>query len=238
MAESKHYVVDTNVLLEDPGALLKLRNGNENRVYIPYHVLLELDRFKKNPKLAHMVTRVVSLLSRHPDQFTVLNASRLAGPFADMVDNHILDEVRENGIENPILVTNDRFLQFRAGLRGIRSETYRESAPFKSEAEYFTGFVKDPADAVPNCFLWSDQGRPVFLGPDGEKTIDYQHRVWNVIPRNVYQNLALELMLHPAIPIVSSRATRDTARVSWPWPWRCTSPWNARATTKSTWSSP
>lgn len=29
MMTQKHYVVDTNVLLEDPDALAKLRNGNE-----------------------------------------------------------------------------------------------------------------------------------------------------------------------------------------------------------------
>ena len=38
MAVEKHYVIDTNVLLDDPGALFKLRNGSENNVYIPYNV--------------------------------------------------------------------------------------------------------------------------------------------------------------------------------------------------------
>ena len=33
--------------------------------------------------------------------------------------------------------------------------------------------------------------------------IDYQHKVWKVTPRNVFQNLALELMTHPDIPVVS-----------------------------------
>ena len=52
MQNTKHYVVDTNVLLEDPNALFKLRNGNENTIYIPYHVLLELNKFKKDPRLS------------------------------------------------------------------------------------------------------------------------------------------------------------------------------------------
>jgi PhoH-like ATPase len=43
MNHEKNYIVDTNVLLEDPNALLKLRNGNENSIYLPYHVLLELN---------------------------------------------------------------------------------------------------------------------------------------------------------------------------------------------------
>jgi len=33
MNHAKHYIVDTNVLLEDPNALMKLRNGNENSIF-------------------------------------------------------------------------------------------------------------------------------------------------------------------------------------------------------------
>jgi len=32
MEIQKQYIIDTNVLLEDPDALFKLRNGNENSV--------------------------------------------------------------------------------------------------------------------------------------------------------------------------------------------------------------
>ncbi|MFW5854320.1 MAG: PIN domain-containing protein, partial [Thermodesulfobacteriota bacterium] len=202
MQNAKHYVVDTNVLLEDPGALFKLRNGNENNVYIPYHVLLELDKFKKNPKLGHIVAKVIEALSDHPDQFTVLPPREIARPFADLVDNFILEEVRQSGLDEPILVTNDRFFQLQADLRGIKSEAYKESVPFKTDAEYYTGFVPTREEAVANSFLW-EMGKPVFFAPDGEKVIDYQHKIWNVAPRNVYQNLALELMTHPEIHVVS-----------------------------------
>jgi PhoH-like ATPase len=203
MVNRKHYVVDTNVLLEDPEALARLRNGNENQVYIPYHVLLELEKFKKSPKHGHVVSRIVRFLSENGDQFTVLKPETIAESFANHVDHFILDEVQRSGLENPILVTNDRFFRLQAGLRGIQSETYKESAPFKSDAEFFTGFVQDREAAVPNAFMWGDQGKPVFFGTNGERTIDYQHRVWNVFPRNVYQNLSLELMVNPDIHIVS-----------------------------------
>ena len=202
MQNAKHYVVDTNVLLEDPGALFKLRNGNENNVYIPYHVLLELDKFKKNPKLGHIVAKVIEALSDHPDQFTVLPPREIARPFADLVDNFILEEVRQSGLVEPILVTNDRFFQLQADLRGIKSEAYKESVPFKTDAEYYTGFVPTREEAFTNAFLW-EQGKPVFFATDGEKVVDYQHKIWNVTPRNVYQNLALELMTHPEIHVVS-----------------------------------
>ena len=33
MNHYKNYVVDTNVLLDDPNALYKLRNGDENKIF-------------------------------------------------------------------------------------------------------------------------------------------------------------------------------------------------------------
>jgi PhoH-like ATPase len=203
MEQQKNYIIDTNVLLEDPQSLVKLRNGNENHIFIPYHVLLELNKFKKDPKLRHIVARVVEYLVENPDTFQVLNSQSIADPFANLADKFILDEIQASGVEKPILVTNDRIFQLQARLRGITSEVYKESVPFKSEAEYFTGFVAKRDEAVPNAFMWNEQGKPVFFGAAGEKIIDYQHKVWKVTPRNIYQNLAMELMTHPDIQVVS-----------------------------------
>ena len=203
MENKKQYIIDTNVLLEDPNALFKLRNGNENTVYLPYHVLLELDKFKKNSKLAHIVARVIQYLIENPEHYQILNSGDIAPKYAKMVDHHILDEIQQSGLKQPILVTNDKIFQLQARLRGIQSEIYKESVPFKSEAEYFTGFVSSRDEAIPNAFMWNDQGKPVFFGIHNEKVIDYQHRIWKVIPRNVFQNLALELMTNPDIQIIS-----------------------------------
>jgi len=203
MEIQKQYIIDTNVLLEDPDALVKLRNGNENTVYIPYHVLLELDKFKKNSKLAHIVARVITYLIENPEQYQILNSAGIAPQYTKIVDHHILDEIQQSGLKQPILVTNDKIFQLQARLRGIKSEIYKESVPFKSEAEYFTGFMSGTDKLVPNAFRWNDQGKPVFCGNQGEKVIDYQHRIWKVKPRNVFQNLALELMTNESIHIVS-----------------------------------
>jgi PhoH-like ATPase len=199
----KNYIIDTNVLLEDPNSLVKLRNGNENHVFIPYHVILELNKIKKNPKLRHIVARVIEYLVENPETFKILRSNSVADSYANLVDNFILDEIQSSGLDKPILVTNDKIFQLQARMRGITSEIYKESVPFKSEAEYFTGFVATRAEAVANAFMWNEQGKPVFFGPEGEKVIDYQHKVWKVTPRNVFQNLALELMTHPDIDIVS-----------------------------------
>lgn len=206
MNNSKSYVIDTNVLLDDPSALFKLRNGNENHVFIPYHVLLELNKFKKDPRLGHIVAKVIQHLSDHPDQFTILTTQDVAPPFAKQVDNHILGEIHDSGLEKPILVTNDKILQLQAGLQGIHSENYKDSVPFKSEAEYVTGFAEHRDEVFSNCFMWGDAGKPIFFSNQGERVIDYQHKVWNVSPRSIYQNLAMELMTDASIHVVSMQS--------------------------------
>ena len=206
MENQKHYVIDTNVLLEDPDAIFKLRNGHENSVHIPYHVLLELNKLKKDPRLGIIATSVIRNLSQHQDQYEIIKAGAVAKSFRDQVDLHILDEIRTSDLKNPILVTNDRVFQLQANLHGITSEPYRESEPFRSEPDHYTGFVKSREESMPNAFLWGERGKPVFFGPAGEKVIDYEHKVWNVHPRTIYQNLALELMTHPDILIVSAQS--------------------------------
>ncbi|MFW5489554.1 MAG: PhoH family protein [Desulfovibrio sp.] len=202
MENRKHFVVDTNVLLEDPECLHRLRNGVENDVYIPYHVLLELNKFRKDPRLGHIVTKVVNTLSESNGQFTIMNTSNISEAFSGHVDNYILDEIEKSDIIDPILVTNDKILKLQASTKGIRNEDYRESLPFRSDAEFYTGFVDSREDVLPNCFMW-DEGKPVFFGPDGEKVIHYQHKIWNVTPRNIFQNLVMELMTNPGIDVVS-----------------------------------
>jgi PhoH-like ATPase len=203
MRISKQYVVDTNVLLEDPNALFKLRNGNENTVFIPYHVLLELNKFKKDPRLGNIATQAIRNISDYPDQFSLLKTDSIARSFSNQVDNHILEEIRKSGLTEPVLVTNDKVFQLQAGVHGIRSENYKDSVPSRAEAERYTGFVTDPGAEIANCFRWNTKGKPVFYGASQEKIIDYQHKTWNVVPRNIYQNLALELMNNPDIKIVS-----------------------------------
>ena len=206
MEKQKHYVIDTNVLLEDPEAMLKLRNGSDNTVHIPYHVLLELNKLKKDPRLGNIANTVIQNLSRHQDQYEIIKNGSIARSFSDLVDLHILDEIRDSHLDNPILVTNDRVFRLQAKLHGVSSESYRESEPFRSEPDFYTGFVASREERLPNSFMWGERGKPLFFGPAGEKTIDYEHQIWSVKPRTVYQNLAIELMTHPDIAIVSAQS--------------------------------
>ncbi|WP_462325738.1 PhoH family protein [Desulfoplanes sp.] len=198
----KTFVLDTNVLIENPECIEALRNGQENDIILPYTVLLELDRLKKNQRLSHIAAKSIRIIQADTN-LTILPPFSLTR-FTGNGDDSILEEIRQSDIVDPILVTNDRIMQIKARLFGITCEDYRDSKPFRSESQSYTGIIPNhpEADIVPNCFQW-DEAKPVFHGPDGPVPFGYQHTVWGVQPRNIYQNMAFELMLHPKIDLVS-----------------------------------
>jgi PhoH-like ATPase len=196
----KNYVLDTNVLIENPLCIPKLRNGTENAIYIPYTVLQELDGLKRDVRLAHLVAQILTVLLGETD-IHYLMPRRMDESIASG-DDRIIEEIKTSGIPSPILVTNDRLLQLKARVHAIACEGYRDSNPFRSESQSYTGFVAEGEELIPNCFTWVN-GYPVFHKPSGSRAIDYQNTVWNVRPRTIYQNLALELMLDPEVHLVT-----------------------------------
>ncbi len=89
MDQRKRFIVDTNVLLEDPACIRKLRNGLENDVLVPYHVLPEFNKLKKGARLARIAAKVARNLLESRDQYAVLDTDKVAEPFQDLVDGYI-----------------------------------------------------------------------------------------------------------------------------------------------------
>jgi len=197
----KNFVLDTNVLIENPQCITALRNGVENKVHIPYTVLTELDKLKRDPRIGHIVSQAVQSILQDN------KLSILSPEFAEKLgelspDDRILKETLNASIDNPILVTNDRILQIKAGIYNLKCEEYKDSDPFRSDSQMYTGFVGENETPYLNSFRW-ENGTPVFYGDKGNKPVSYTHEVWGVKPRNIYQNLALELMLNQDINLVS-----------------------------------
>ncbi len=202
--KKKNYILDTNVLIENPLSILTLRNGDDNNIFIPYHVLVELNQLKTNNRVRHIVAKVVDVLLEQRDHITFIHNDASVSPFTqEIVDNYILKEIQDcHDIEDPILVTNDRILQLQAGLAHIRCEEFKDSKPFESESQLYTGFSDNGGAPVLNSFTWSE-GKPVFHGTAGPEIINFSLSVWGVKPRSAYQNLACFLMQHPGIDLVS-----------------------------------
>jgi PhoH-like ATPase len=197
----KNYVIDTNVLIDNPECIDILRNGEENNVFLSIDVIHELDSLKKNERLRHLINAAINNINRNLDYITIIGEI----DFQKKNDLKILKQIKDSKeIDNPILVTNDEIFKLYSKITDVNCENFKSSNPFKSESQIYTGFIKDlEKEFVPNCFIW-ENGFPVFYNKNKEpKIINYNNIVWNVAPRNVYQNLALELMLNDDINLVT-----------------------------------
>ena len=140
----KNYILDTNVLLHDPGALLSFQ---DNRVIVPIYVIEEVDHFKKEASELGRNARAVS---------RILDECRQRGKLAEgvaldgggelrvlmdddfplerlgdgpsVVDNAILSlavKLRDTDPSVPvILVTKDTNLRIKADALDLRAEDY------------------------------------------------------------------------------------------------------------------
>jgi len=140
----KNYILDTNVLLHDPGSL---KSFADNAVVVPIYVIEEVDHFKKE---ASELGRNAREVSRILDQYRRLGSLADGVPIEgggtlkvilhqdhpldtlnghpSTVDNAILKlavSMREANSEVPvILVTKDTNLRIKADALGIRTEDY------------------------------------------------------------------------------------------------------------------
>ncbi|MBI1388725.1 MAG: AAA family ATPase [bacterium] len=196
----KNYVIDTSVLLDNPSCIQILRNGAENEIFLPHTVIHELDGLKNDKRLAPIVSRVVDEIESH-DYVKLIGANGKKNPSHG--DQEILNEVRDAGIQEPIIVTNDKLFRVLCRYHNIKSEPFEQSIPYQSESQIYTGFTQEDDAFIPNSFTWIE-GKPVMnITPHEKRLIDYEHKVWNVKPLNVYQNLAFELMLAEHINLVT-----------------------------------
>ncbi len=140
----KTYVLDTNVLLHNPGALFAFE---ENNVVIPFAVIEEIDNQKRRQDEIGRNARVVSreldalrALSRLSEGVGLPSGGRLTieinhsdvisfpkGLDADKHDNRILAVAYNLNLadrETVILVTKDLNLRIKADVLGVRAEDF------------------------------------------------------------------------------------------------------------------
>jgi PhoH-like ATPase len=252
----KIYVLDTNVLLHDPGALERFE---DNEVIVPIFVIEEIDQFKKElsdlGRNARHVARVLDALRErnHGSSLqagvTLEGGGRLrvavpkdTGPWRRTLDNAAMDhailgtalELRDAHPGTPVVfVTMDSNLRIRADALGLRAENYEGGririeeldsgvAHFTTASELvdrlgrreIVGVEEVEGEEVlfPNaCVVLHDGtqpqhtalGRvdarcdtigPLKVGRDG---------AWGIRARNMEQSFALDLLMDPAVHLVT-----------------------------------
>lgn len=216
----KKYIIDTNVLLTDPYCILTLYNSHENEIYIPKHVILELDNLKLNPQKRHLVSNVIDVLMKHRDivKFLDFPEDKICEKFKDIPDKKILEEIESNEIlrKEGIFITNDRLLQLECFNRNINCEEYKNTNPFQSESERYTGFIEknsEFSEPIANCFEIINED-VYFYKTFPPKLINYTHSVWKLVPRNLYQNCMIELILSDNIDICTVQSSAGLGKTT------------------------
>lgn len=192
----KHFAIDTNVLIDNPKSLEILRN-DENEIYLPLEVILELDKLKTSKRIGGQVREAIKFIIENKGWINITYDDKSLDLFNKEFDGKILNNIKKN-LEDGVLVTNDKLMRFIAEkVFGYECEEFKKASPYLSDSESYTGF----GEAI-NSFSW-EEGKPVFNGVDGKKVISYENKAWGITPKNVYQNLALELLLNPKIDVVT-----------------------------------
>lgn len=167
----KAYVLDTNVLIHDPNAIL---NFEENIVVIPITVLEELDRLKaSNKPIAADCRSAIRLIDKYigaadpetirqgvplvrgpnEDAFgaiSVLMGNGLTNRYlpGDVADNIIINELVALQTNSPdtkiVLVTKDLNMRLKARSCGIHAEDYHNDQLISDVKNLTKGYIEVP----------------------------------------------------------------------------------------------
>ena len=169
----KNYILDTNVLLHDPNAIL---NFEENHVVIPIEVIEEIDRFKReSSELGQNARQVSRMLDGFRGEGSLSEGVKLPNGGAlqiafyknghgsgngqangdshivngNSVDNRILLLAAEVQKHQPkdatILVSKDINLRIKADALGLQAEDYETDRVFLTDL--YTGMMEMPVAA-------------------------------------------------------------------------------------------
>src|SRR5271154_3734995 len=184
----KNYILDTNVLLHDPNALL---NFADNNVLIPIEVIEEIDRFKRESSELGQNARTVSRMldgfrgdGSLSEGVKLPNGGKLKIAFqkngqghangdshiinSNSVDNRILAfaaGIQKAQPKNPtILVSKDINLRIKADALGLQAEDYENDRVFIQDL--YTGMFEI---SVSTEKMAAFRGKSEFLLEKGRK---------------------------------------------------------------------
>lgn len=163
------YVLDTNVLIHDPGCLFKFQ---EHDVMLLMYVIEELDNHKKGTSdtnrsvrealrtIRSIIGKKVSAnrnknglrvpLSHHSQGHAtgMLYLQNIDTPQDEKMDNRILDAIaalQESGTwASVVLVTKDNAMFIKAGMRKIRAQDYRNDVVLEADEKLYSGIFVAP----------------------------------------------------------------------------------------------
>jgi len=254
--KKKTFVLDTNVLLFDPSAIMKL---GANDIVIPITVIEEIDKFKKdlneNGRNARQVSRFLDNMRRRGSLLDGVQLDNKGMLYIDMPDDKtghpVLSMFQSNTADNTILatalkhknidsrkdvvfITKDINLRIKSDMIGVKSvdyepgdqkidelysgvryvectkanidSFYKEKKLPLSELKHVTGIrpneyviLKNVADPSHTALGRHDANSKMIV-PLLRGVVD---GVWGIIPRNVEQIFAMDMLLNTEMQLAS-----------------------------------
>jgi len=213
--KEKVYVVDTNVIINDPNIVKKL----DGRVFVPTTVLSELDKHKHgHSEKARSVREFARYIERNQDKVWFHNSEKYEGT----ADEKITASAQSlSDMYDVTMVTNDILMGVLARAKSLKVERY-EVTEASADVLYkgiLTGQAAELAKGVHNKFKMRNLNQYLVCHDgiykttkNGPEKIGKDFSLWGITHRNVEQRCALDALLDDKIKLVTLTGKAGTGK--------------------------
>ncbi len=225
----KIYVLDTNVLIHDPDAILHF---DDNDVVLPITVIEELDKLKRgNGEIPYSSRQTLRLIDSFREKGNLSKGVKLPenGTVRVMIedtntlpvhsnDNKIISAAlsiakKTNGAHPVILVSKDTSVRIKADSLGLITQDYLKdkTTVFQRYGSIIEGDTA-PEDITSARYLKT--GDQIFrvYGKDKMEMIRRQRSIMSIAPKNIEQECAIDALLSHQIDVVALTGRAGTGK--------------------------
>jgi PhoH-like ATPase len=225
----KFLVLDTNVLIHDPGAILHFE---DNDVILPITVIEELDNLKKgHGEIPYSARQALRLIDGLREEGNLSSGVRLPDGGALKViieeemhltrqsnDNRIISAAvalaKSNGSSEPIvLVSKDTSVRIKAEALGLVTQDYLRDKTTVFE-KYGSILESDVTESDIRSIRYMMSGDKIYrvYGDNNMELIRRQRTVMGITPKNLEQECAVDALLSDTVDVVALTGRAGTGK--------------------------
>jgi PhoH-like ATPase len=225
----KTYVLDTNVLIHDPEAVLRFQ---DNDIVLPITVIEELDHLKKgNGEIPYSARHALRLIDSFREAGNLSSGVLLASGgtlrvvFAeeknfsktnndDRIISTALFLMKKSKNDQPvILVSKDTSVRIKADTFGLVTQDYLtdKTTVFKKYGNVIEGGT-DTSDIRSVRYLKSGEKIFRIYGENNMQLIRRQRSVMSIAPKNIEQECAIDALLADNVDVVTLTGRAGTGK--------------------------
>ncbi|MBI5056143.1 MAG: PhoH family protein [Nitrospirae bacterium] len=225
----KSFVLDTNVLIHDPEAILQFA---DNDIILPITVIEELDKLKRgNGEIPYSARQALRLIDSFREQGNLSAGVKTpnGGSLRVMIeenmhltrpsnDNRIISAAVslanvDNAPHPVILVSKDTSVRIKADALGLVTQDYLKD---KTTVFQRYGSIVDGGEVTNGIksVRYLKSGDKIFrvYGESNMELIRRQRSVMNISPKNIEQECAIDALLSPQISVIALTGRAGTGK--------------------------